>query len=195
MNTLARRRRTLPILAAALIPIALLAAGAKQEAKPAAEPLPPLELPASANPAPELAELAFLAGRWVGVNPNGTVNEEHWSAPRGNHMVALFRQVRRDGKPALIEVSLITAEAEGIFLRLRHLHTNLEVPASRADVSLFTLKSAENNRVEFAGTGAAEQVTGVVYRLTGPHEMTVDVSFAPDSKEKGFSMKYRREGH
>jgi hypothetical protein len=103
--------------------------------------------------------------------------------------------VRRDGKPALVEVSLITVEPDGIRLRLRHLHANLEVPANRPDVSVFTLKSAENNRVEFAGTGAAEQVTGVVYRLTGEHEMTVDINFAPDSREKSFSMKYRREGH
>jgi hypothetical protein len=163
---------------------------------------PILELPPNTAPAPELLPLAFMAGRWVSVNPNKTVNEEHWSSPRGNHMVALYRQIRRDGKPALVEVSLVTAEkpaagSEGqptkVMLRLRHLHANLEVPENRRELSLFELKQAGDNRAEFVGVGDAAQVTSVVYRLTGPDTLAVDVNFAPDSKEKGFTMNYTRE--
>lgn len=153
-----------------------------------------LVLPASATPSAELAPLKFMTGRWIGVNPNKTVNEEHWTSPMGNAMLALFRQVRRDGKPALVEISMITADADGVTLKLRHLHGGLEVPANRAELSVFKLKSAANNRAEFVGTGKAEQVTSVVYRLVGPDELAVDVAFAPTSKEKGFTTNYRREG-
>lgn len=152
----------------------------------------PAGLPESARPAPTLADLGFLAGRWVGVNPNGTVNDEMWTEPRGNSMAALFRQVRRDGRPALHEVSLITAEAEGVVLRLRHLHALLEVPERRREISTFRLVSAGGNRCEFAGTGTSAQVVSVVYRLQGLDELLVDVAFAPESKERGYSMRYRR---
>jgi hypothetical protein len=183
----------------------LALAACKSSPKPEANPTaahaaatPVVELPSNSAPAPELLPLAFMAGRWVSVNPNKTVNEEHWSSPRGNHMVALYRQIRRDGKPALVEVSLVTAEkAEGqpakVMLRLRHLHANLEVPENRREISLFELKQAGDNRAEFVGVGDAAQVTSVVYRLTGPDTMAVDVNFAPDSKEKGFTMNYTRE--
>lgn len=157
---------------------------------------PALELPASAAPAKELAPLAFMTGRWIGVNPNKTVNEEHWTAARGSSMLGTFRQIRRDGKPAFVELSLITVEgggAGGVVLRLRHLHGLLEVPPERANLSIFKMKSAGENRVEFAGTGEAAEVTGVVYRLVGPDELAVDISFAPNSREKGFTSIYTRE--
>ena len=153
-----------------------------------------LELPDSAAPAKELLPLNFMVGRWISVNPNKSVNEEHWSAPRGNNMAALFRQLRRDGKPGLFEVSLITAEAEGVVLRLRHLHGQLEIPTGREEVSIFKLKSAENNRAEFTGTGKAEQVTSVVYRLVSPDQLAMEITFAPTSKEKGYTSLYTREG-
>lgn len=152
-----------------------------------------LDLPPSAAPAEALKPLSFMAGRWIGVNPNKTVNEEHWTTPRGNHMVGTFHQIRRDSKPAFIEISLVTADKDGVKLSLRHLHGGLEVPEERKELSVFTLKEAGNDRAEFTGTGKAAAVTSVVYRLTGPNELTVDVSFAPDSKEKGYSSKYVRE--
>lgn len=151
-----------------------------------------IDLPPSAAPAKELAGLAFMTGRWIGVNPNKTVNEEHWMAPRGNHMLATFRQVRRDGKPAFVEISLVTVEPEGVTLKLRHLHGGLEVPEKRAQVSIFRLVSANGTRAEFAGTGDAEQVTSVVYELTGPDRLSVTVGFAPTSKEKPFTSVYVR---
>lgn len=158
----------------------------------AANPAPPLKLPPNAAPAPELQPLSFMVGTWVGVNPNQTVNEETWGAARGNNMTALYRQIRRDGKPALIEVTLVTVENGEITLRLRHLHGALEVPAKQANVSVFKLKAAADNRAEFTGTGDAEQVTSVVYRLVSPDQLAVDVAFAPTSKEKGFTSLYTR---
>jgi hypothetical protein len=154
---------------------------------------PTLDLPAHAAPAPELAPLAFMAGRWISVTPNKLINTEHWTTPRGNHMLGTFRQIRRDSKPAFVELSLITVDPDGITLTLRHLHARLEVPERRKDVSIFKLKSAKDNTAEFTGTGAADQVTAVIYKLVAPNELHAEVQFAPDSKEKPFTTKYIRE--
>jgi hypothetical protein len=144
-----------------------------------------IELPAHAAPSPALAELAFLTGRWVSVNPNKTVNDEVWTPPRGNSMAALFRQVRRDGKPALHEVSLITAEESGVYLRVRHLHAALDVPEKQADVKMYKLVSA--------GGGRSADVASVVYRLDGPNTLIMEVTYAPGGKEKGYSLRYAKE--
>lgn len=154
-----------------------------------------IELPAHAAASPALAELAFLTGRWVGVNPNKTVNDEMWTAPRGNSMAALFRQVRRDGKPALHEVSLITAEESGVFLRVRHLHAALDVPPEQAEIKVYKMVSAGGGRCEFAGTveGGSADVASVVYRLDGPNALIMEVAFVPGGKEKGYSLRYARE--
>ena len=154
-----------------------------------------VEMPEHAKPAPELAGLSFLVGSWVSVNPNKTVNEEVWTPARGNSMAALFRQVRRDGKPALHEVSLVSVEPEGVMLRLRHLHGALEVPEKQSEVSIFRLVSAGNGRCEFAGTGVGESkdIESVVYRADGPDALVMEVTFVPGGKEKGYSVRYTRE--
>jgi hypothetical protein len=151
-----------------------------------------LELPDAAKPVEALQPLAFMAGHWVCVNKNKTVNDELWTPPRGSSMAALFRQVRRDGKPAFHEASLITADESGVTLRLRHMHAALEVPEERKELSIFKLVSAGGNRAEFAGTGSAEEVQRVVYSLDGPDTLVVEVGFAPTSKEKGYTMRYSR---
>jgi len=154
---------------------------------------PDLELPQSARADAALEPLSFMAGRWIGVNPNKTVNEEHWMTPRGNHMLGTFKQIRRDGKPALVEISLITINEGKVKLVLRHLHSNLEVPEKRRELSEFELKSAGGNRAEFGGVGASAAVTSVVYKLVSPDVLEQTLTFAPDSKEKGYTLTYTRE--
>jgi hypothetical protein len=161
----------------------------KSEPAPAA-----LVLPDSAKPDAKLAPLAFMTGSWVCVNPNKTVNEEHWMPARGSVMIGTFRQVRRDGKCAFVEVSQIALDGDEIVLRLRHLHAQLEVPAERAAISLFKIKSIAPNRVEFVGTGDAEGVLGVVYERVNATTLTQTVSFDPaKSKEKPFTSTYTRQ--
>ncbi|MEM8714152.1 MAG: DUF6265 family protein, partial [Planctomycetota bacterium] len=67
-------------------------------------------LPRNAAPAPQIAGLGFLTGRWVAVNPNKTVNEEIWTPPRGNALIGSFRQIRLDGDCSFVELSQIAIE-------------------------------------------------------------------------------------
>lgn len=172
---------------------------AQQTAAPIATPKPedaPKKsptLPDSAKPGTEIGRLAFMAGRWIAINPNKTVNEEHWMTPKGNHMLGTFRQIRRDGKPGLIEMTLITQEDRHIKLKLRHLHGGLEIPKGREETDEFVMKSWQKNRVEFAGVGKSAAVTSVVYRLLDKNRMVQEVGFAPDSKETGYFTVYYRE--
>ncbi|MBL0926616.1 MAG: hypothetical protein IBJ11_03050 [Phycisphaerales bacterium] len=149
----------------------------------------------SAVPAADraLAPLAFMAGRWIGVNPNKTVNEEQWMAPRGTSMMGAFRQIRRDTKPAFFEVTIITVENGEVLLRQRHLHNQLQVPENRKEASVFKLTSVGGNSAEFTPSGDNSGVEAVVYRLVDRDTLATDVRFKPDTKEKNFTSIYKRE--
>ena len=107
-------------------------------------------------------------------------------------MFGTLCQIRRDGKPGLIEVSLITEEKDGIQLKLRHLHGGLEIPKNREETDLFIMKSVDKNRVEFAGTGKSAMVTSVVYRLLDKNRLVQELTFDPKSGEKGYFTVYYR---
>lgn len=148
-------------------------------------------LPRNAAPAPAIAGLGFLAGRWVAINPNKTVNEEIWTPPRGNSVMGSFRQIRLDGDCSFVDLSQISAEGDDIVLRLRHLHGLLQVPEGSEDVSLFRLVSLEKDRVEFTGTTGAEGVVSMVYERRSETELIQSVGFAPETGQEAFVTSYR----
>lgn len=147
-------------------------------------------LPRNAAPAPEIAGLQFLTGRWVAVNSDKTVNEEIWTPPRGNALIGSFRQIRPDGDCSFVELSQIAIEKGEVLLRLRHLHGRLEVPEDREGLSLFRLVSLTKDRVEFTGTTGAEGVTSVVYERTGPTTLQQAIGFAPETGQEAFVTNY-----
>jgi hypothetical protein len=151
------------------------------------------KLPASADATPGIKPFEFMTGRWIGLNPNGTVNEEHWMTPRGTTLLGTFRQIRRDGRPALVELSMIADNKDGITLSLRHLHTNLEVPENQKELSIFKLKSVTKNRAEFVGTGGASTVASVVYERIDKIRLTQEVKFDPKTKDSGYKLVYFKE--
>lgn len=177
-------------LAQAQAELAALAPDAPQQPAADTGPLPPADA--------ALKPLAFLAGRWVGVNPNKTVNREHWMAPSGKTMSALFMQVRRDGDAAFYEVSTISAEADGVRLYHRHLHTRLAVDDRRKDVEVFTLVSVSGEAGwERAVFKPVKEIEGgietMTYRAQGPDKLVQELKFRPGSKEKDFSTTSTRE--
>jgi hypothetical protein len=65
-----------------------------------------------------ISDLAWLAGHWVD-DSGGNLSEETWGPPSGDCMVGMWRLVV-GGKAKLYEMFTITAEPEGLVMRLRH---------------------------------------------------------------------------
>jgi hypothetical protein len=81
-------------------------------------PLCPLALlvllwgsPAAADPADDVAKLAWLAGSWIS-EADGVVTRETWLAPLGGAMVGA-NQANRPGRRPFVEHMTITAEPVG----------------------------------------------------------------------------------
>lgn len=149
------------------------------------------DLPA---PADSLKPLAFMAGQWVAVNPNKSVNREHWMAPMGSAMTGMFQQMRRDGLPTFYEMTTIVAEKDGVKLYHRHVHRKLELDDRRAEVDVFSLQSVRDGVAVFTPDKDVEGgIKTMTYRADGPDRLVQELVFKPGSKEKDFSTVYTRE--
>jgi hypothetical protein len=85
-----------------------------------------LAVRAAAAPPPvpaTLADVAFVAGHWVGGDP-GDLSEEVWSAPEGDSMVGMWRYVAK-GRTRIYEILTLTAEGPNVVLRIRHFDPKL----------------------------------------------------------------------
>ncbi len=120
-------------------------------------------------PDESIKNLAFLAGTWVQADARTGVpyNEEHWMLPRGSSVLGMVRRMKKDGTPAFHELTSITKEDEGVFLRLRHFHTKLDAPERESDIALFRLVTSRSSSVggsaEFVGVSGTLGVSRVVY--------------------------------
>jgi hypothetical protein len=84
-------------------------------------------LPAGAGAAPPpvpatLADVAFMAGHWVGGELD--LSEEVWSAPEGDSMMGMWRYVAK-GRAGIFELLTLTQEGPGVVLRIRHFDPKL----------------------------------------------------------------------
>ena len=81
---------------------------------------------AQSTPAPAkavLTDLAWLAGHWVD-DSGGDLSDETWTVPFGDSMLGMWRYVEA-GKAKVFELLAMTAEPEGVVLRLRHFDPRL----------------------------------------------------------------------
>src|SRR2546425_316938 len=68
--------------------------------------------------APGISDMAWIAGHWVDESA-GDLSEETWGPPSGDCVVGMWRWVV-GGKVKLYELLTITAEPDGLVMRLRH---------------------------------------------------------------------------
>jgi hypothetical protein len=94
---------------------------------------------ASQAPKPALNDLAWLAGSWTG-STGGADMEEHWTAPRGNSMIGMHRDV---GKGRTLSFEFLRIEQQGQQI------VYLSMPNGRSPATPFPLKEASANRVVF----------------------------------------------
>ncbi|HSD66145.1 MAG TPA: DUF6265 family protein [Vicinamibacteria bacterium] len=95
------------------LPVVLLLAGGLTSRAAAAPP----PVPAT------LADVAFMAGHWVGGDA-GDLSEEVWCAPEGDSMLGMWRYVAK-GRARIYELLTLTAEGPNVVLRIRHFDPKL----------------------------------------------------------------------
>jgi hypothetical protein len=89
---------------------------------------------------PSLADLSWMAGSWSGTSARGIEMEEHWTAPKGNSMLGIHRDVG-GGKTRLFEFLRIEQQGDQIVY--------LSMPNGRSPATPFTLKEVSATRVVF----------------------------------------------
>jgi hypothetical protein len=138
-------RMTLSTLSIAV----LLSAVALGQSKPGSTPNTLTLADGGTRPAARVAELSWLAGRWVGEGLNGRI-EEAWSNPDGGAMVGYFRLVK-DDKPVFYEIMTLL-EAEGsVELRLKHVNPDMTGWEEKNGFVTFKLVKHDDSGAYFSG--------------------------------------------
>ena len=120
-----------------------------------------LDDPAS-RAAAEIADAAWLAGRW-GAEALGGTAEEHWAAPSGGAMVGMFR-LTTDGEASFYELFALAEEEGSLVLRLKHFHADMRGWEDQDQTVDFPLVSRTATELKF---------DGLTYRREGPDAIAV----------------------
>ena len=90
-------------------------------------------------PTPTLNDLAWIAGSWTGTTSDIEM-EEHWSAPKGQSMIGMHRDV---GKGRMLAFEFLRIEQQGAQV------VYLSMPNGRAPATPFPLKEVTGTRAVF----------------------------------------------
>lgn len=137
-----------------------------------------------------VSQLAFITGPWTGTMGDRTI-EQHWSAPLGNSMVAMYRNVQ-DGQARLYELLVIEQEGEGVALRIKHFAPGAGLVGRQAkdEAVNHTLVRVEGETAVFEGTG--ENPTRVTFTRTSPEALSIVVERMRDGKPVATTFPYTR---
>ncbi len=156
----------------------------------AGQALPPAE-GAAAAPAATVADLAWLAGEWVG-EIGGSPMKERWHPPVGGAMPGSFFVVG-DGKVSFYELATIEQDEGGPpVLRLRMFGRGLTVPAGREAALAFPLVKLAGTQAVFEGPDQ-EGPARLTYTRTGD-ELTVRLEKTENGQPRTTDFKFRRAG-
>jgi len=88
---------------------------------------------------PALNDLGWMTGSWIGT-VQGVEMEEHWTAPKGNSMIGVHRDVAK-GRTVSFEFLRIESQKDQIVY--------LSMPNGRSPATPFPLKEVSGTRVVF----------------------------------------------
>jgi hypothetical protein len=132
----------------AILTALILAAGVPQAA--AADDSKVRSLPAGAmSPPARIADVAWLAGRWVGEGLGGAV-EEVYSPATGNVMVGHF-QMAKSGAVQFFELVQFREEKGSLVYRVKHFNPDLKGWEEKNATVDFPLVAIEGGSVYFDG--------------------------------------------
>jgi len=101
------------------------------------------------SPKATIADVAWLAGGWLGTGLGG-VSEEVWSKPQGGIMMGAYRLIVKD-KPVFYEMMWLTEMEGTLVLKLKHFHPNFVGWEEKEKTVDFKFVSKEGSRVNFSG--------------------------------------------
>ena len=164
--------------------IVLLISAAGQ---PHAQAPAPAPIPANAS----LDGLSWITGAWTGTLGDRTI-EQHWTAPNGGSMLAMYRSIRAD-RATLYELLAIEQDTNGIVLRIKHFAPGPGLVSQEAkDVSVdHRLVALEGRRATFEGTAAANPAR-VTFSSPDASTLTISVERERDGKRVTTDFKYSR---
>jgi hypothetical protein len=140
-----------------------------------------------------LAELSWMAGRWVSESSDQRL-EEWWSSPVGNSMVGHFRWIR-GGRLWITEILSIT-EAEGeVRFRLRHFDASMHAWEERDDPFIYRMSDRGDGRVEFTIVEPrADRPTRFLFQALPGDSLLVRLEGEEDGRPTTQDFRYGRGG-
>lgn len=130
--------------------------------------------------APGIAIAARLAGTWRETRAGragDSLVEEIWSAPSGNNVVGAFRWLGPEGTAYLYELLTISAEPDGIFLRLRHFDPRLVAKEARDEPQTLRLERSTPELLRFAAHAHCDELESVTYDRSEEDVLAIEVVF------------------
>jgi Domain of unknown function (DUF6265) len=134
------------------------------------------------SPPATLADVAWIAGRWVGEGFDAKV-EEVLSPPQGDAMIGHFRMTNESGV-VFYELLQVREEGGSLVYRVKHFHPDLRGWEEKDAAVDFPLVAIEADRIYFDGLTIAR---------TGPDEITHWLRVrAEDGTEREAFLLYQR---
>lgn len=150
-------------------PLALLIAA------PMLATAPPATEPPAAMPDP-LAPFAALAGHWT--TAGDSPMHETWMPTHANNMTGVLRWIAEDGSVRMYELMTLTAEPDGVRLRIRHFDAAMNPWKSEADGPLTArLTDSSSGAHVFSAEPSGGSLATITYDLSEHGRTTVTLGF------------------
>jgi hypothetical protein len=139
-------------------------------------------------------QLGWIAGPWRGTLGDRTI-EQHWMAPQGGSMVAMYRSIR-DNRATLYELLAIEQLGNQVWLRIKHFAPGpgLVSQEGKEESANHVLVSLEGRTAVFEGATPAGPVR-VTFRSPDARALTITVARQRDGKPTSTDFKYVRLTH
>ena len=129
---------------------------------------------------PALDNFAWMAGEWQMVR-GATCIEERWMPPANDMLIGMSRTVQ-NGRTTSFEFMRIVSRDDGIYF--------VAQPGGRPPVD-FKLAAASGSEAVFVNPGLADHLKRIVYRRSGPGELTARVEGEDGGKAFADEYVYR----
>jgi hypothetical protein len=130
-----------------------------------------------------IADMAWMAGHWVGEGLGGYA-EEIWSPPRGGVMMGVFRVYKGD-KPFFYEIMILSEHEGSLILKIKHFNPDVTGWEEKDKSVDFPLVTKSEGGMYF---------NGLTFRPEGADGMTAIVAIhGKDGTVREEAFRYKRK--